>query len=176
MALLGGAPAALGGVKSSGAAAGAVLLVDLVKYLSNIWGETTASGGEDSTGGCATPLPARRMMAGGSGAEDAGGSERDGGAFWAWEATGAGSGAGIGTGKTNRLAHGRGAGEKRKGGGPTSGSQPGPGEAAAATLRAAKRTKNEPCQSRNRHCFMGLISLFLKTAIRRGIGSFGREL
>jgi hypothetical protein len=157
-------------VKSSGAAVEAALLVDLVKYLSNIWGETTASGGEDSTGGCATPLPARRMLAGGSGAEDAGG------ALSAWWTTGAGSGAGTGTGKTNRLAHGRGAGEKRKGVGPTSGSQPGPGEAASATLRAAKRTKDKPCQSRNRQCFMGLISLFLKTAIQRGIGGLGREL
>jgi hypothetical protein len=157
-------------VKPSGTAAEAALLVDLVKYLSNIWGETTASGGRDSTGGCAMPLSARRMPAGGSGAEDAGG------ALSAWETTGAGFGAGTGTGKTNRLAHGRGAGEKRKGVGPTSGSQPGPGEAAAATLRAAKRTKDKPCQSRNRHCFMGLISLFLKTAIQKGIGGLGREL
>jgi hypothetical protein len=157
-------------VKSSGVAAEAVLLVDLVKYFSNIWGETTASGGEDSTGSCAMPLPARRMTAGGSGAEDAGG------ALSAWETTGAGSGAGTETGKTNRLAQGRGAGEKRKGVGPTSGSQPGPAEAAAATLRAARRTKDKPCQFRNRHCFMGLISFFLKTAIRRGIGGLGREL
>jgi hypothetical protein len=157
-------------VKSSGAATGTALLVDLVKYLSNIWGDTTASGGEDSTGGCAMPLPTRGMPAGGSGAEDAGG------ALLAWETTGAGSGVGTGTGKTNRLSRGRGAGEKRKGVGPASGSQPGPGEAAAVTLRAAKRTNDKPCQSRNRHCFMGLISLFLKTTIRKGIGGLSREL
>jgi hypothetical protein len=79
-------------------------------------------------------------------------------------------------GKTNRLAHGLGAGKKRNGVGPTSGSQPGPGEAAAATLRAATRTKDKPCQFRNGQCFMGLISLFLKTVIRRSIGVLGREL
>ena len=170
MARLGGDSAALGGLKSSGAETGAALLVDLVKYLRNNCGATTASGGEDSTGGCAG------MTAGGCGAEDAGGSERDGGAFWAWKATGAGSGAGTGTGKTTRLVKGRSAGEKRKGAGPTSGSQPGPGEAASATLRAAMRTKDKPCQCRSRHCFMGLISLFLKTVVRRGIGGLGVEL
>jgi hypothetical protein len=167
MALLGGSSAALGGVGSGGAWAGATPFVGLAKYFSNIWGEISTSGGPDSTGGV-TWVPAFGICAG------VGRTPRVGGAFSDLGTTAAC--AFPTTGGATPRARGPGAAENRREPGPTVGNQPGHVEAPVAALSAANRTKDNPCRLRNRLSFMGLIPMFLKTTIRRGIGGLDGEL
>jgi len=118
VALLPVGSAAFGGVKSSGAAGTAELLVDLSKYLRNIWAGITLSGADDSARACGGALSVRGTTPGGDfGAEAAG----EGGTLSVWETAGAGSAAGTGTGKTNRFVQGQCEAMKRNGAGPIRG-------------------------------------------------------
>jgi hypothetical protein len=152
-------------------------LVDLLKYLRSICGETSPSEGGGSTGGCGTALVDGMMEAAFAGTDGVGANVGNAAACAIFTGAavdaGTGTGAGAGTGKTNRFVPGRITAEKRNDTGPTTGKYPGPGDAAAVAIKEVMRTKNKLCQFQNRRFFMGLISLFFKTFIRWSIDSLG---